>query len=77
MLKDLKTHCRNSIREHIFVDYVKILRQGYQDEETESCLESLEKGRNIEVIRVDRNVGRAPGRSLILLMATTLFIMTR
>lgn len=69
--------CVDSIEKFTLVDYeIKLLRQGYQGEETESYLRSLEKKENIEVIRISRNVGCTPGRSLTVPKATTPFIMT-
>jgi GT2 family glycosyltransferase len=69
--------CIGSIEKYTLVDYeIKILRQGYQGEETESYLRLLERKENIEVIRISRKVGCAPGRSLILPKAATPFIMT-
>lgn len=54
---------------------MKILRQGYQGKKTESYLESLEKKSNIEVIRLDRNVGPVKGKGILMAKANTPLIM--
>ena len=68
--------CIDSIEKYTSVDYeMKILRQGYQGKETESYLESLEKKSNIEVIRLDRNVGPVKGKGMLMARANTPFTM--
>lgn len=68
--------CIDSIEKYTSMDYeIKILRQEYQGEETESYVESLEKKKNIEIIRLDKNVGAVRSKGLLLQKANTPFIM--
>lgn len=69
--------CINSIERYTNVKYcIKVLRQGYTDEETETYFKSLEKRDNFEVIRLARNIGVSAGRKLLVDKANTPLIMT-
>lgn len=68
--------CIDSIEKYTLADYeIKILRQGYLGEETELFLKSLEKKKNVEVIRLNRNVGPVKGKGILVSKANTPFIM--
>lgn len=69
--------CINAIERYTNEKYcVNLLRQGYTNEETEIYFKELEEKENVEVIRLEKNIGISAGRKLLIDKTKTPIIMT-
>lgn len=67
-VSDLLQHTQSSL-------YIKILNQGYVDDEIRAYLSEIDKRENVEVIYNDNNIGCSPGRNVLTRKITTPYVM--